>query len=266
MIRLLVAFVLATWLAPQLPAQDGRSALEIFDAALQRMEERATLLKKMQYRQRLLTYQLDAEGNIVGKAEWRSIVRPGEKDPIEYVYESKEGKVTFVEDKPEEGKKVGKGERKDEADAKDQPGSIAAAIKKYNLRERYTWTRLPDETVAGERAWVLGFEPRPGVKSKSREERFLGQLGGKLFVSRESSVVLRAEVALRSTYRLFWVIARVTEMRLIYETLPQRGGGDSLLRLIRAQAFNTVVLPFNTIRQRHWLTADTFEPRTPRKK
>lgn len=264
-----VVVLVAVWacLIGQLPAQEGKSALEIFDAVMQRMEARSALLRKMQYHQRLRTYQFDSEGGIAGKAEWRSIVRPGEKDPIEYTYEYKEGKVTFVDDKPEGGrKKKGGGGKdgKDEEDAKDQPGSIAAAVKKYNLRERYIWTRLPDATVAGERVFVLGFEPRPGMKAKGREERFLGQLGGQMFISREDYTVLKANVALRATYRLFWIIARVTELRMVYETLPPRGA-ERLLRPIRTEVFSTVVLPFNEIKQRHTLTADTFEARTPRK-
>ncbi|MBS0660131.1 MAG: hypothetical protein JSR82_17985 [Verrucomicrobia bacterium] len=252
-----------------LAAQDSKSALEIFDAVMARLEERTALLKKMQYHQRLRTYQFDKEGNIVGKAEWRSIVRPGEKDPIEYVFESKEGKVTFVEDKPEGGKgrrgKDGDKGGEEGKDAKDQPGSIAAAVKKYNLRERYLWTRLPDTTIGGERVHVLAFEPRPGMKAKGREERFLGQLGGQLFVNRDDMVVVKATAALRATYRLFWIIARITELRFTYSTLPATGG-DRLLRPIRTEAFTTVALPFSEIRQRHWLTADTFEARTPRKK
>lgn len=264
-----VAFLAATLLCvARLSAQDGKSALEIFDAVMERLEERTALLRKLQYHQRLRTYQLDKEGNIVGKAEWRTIVRPGEKDPIEYVSEYKEGKVTFVEDKPEGGKGRGGREKKEgdgEKDAKDQPGSIAAAVKKYNLRERYVWTRLPDATVGGERVHVLGFEPRPGVKARGREERFLGLMGGQLLVSRDEMVVVKATAALRSTYRLFWIIARITELRFTYEALPPRGS-ERLLRPIRTEAFTTVALPFNEIRQRHWLTADTFEARTPRKK
>lgn len=264
-----VWLVWAALLVGRLPAQEGKSALEIFDAVMQRMEARSALLRKMQYHQRLRTYQFDSEGGIAGKAEWRSIVRPGEKNPIEYTYEYKEGKVTFVDDKPEGGRKKGGGGKdgkdgKDDEDAKDQPGSIAAAVKKYNLRERYIWTRLPDATVAGERVFVLGFEPRPGMKARGREERFLGQLGGQMLVSRDDYTVLKATVALRSTYRLFWIIARVTELRMAYETLPARSA-ERLLRPIRTEVFSTVVLPFNEIKQRHTLTADTFEARTARK-
>ena len=61
------------------------------------------------------------------------------------------------------------------------------AVRKYNLRDRYNWKRLPDENVAGESAYVISFEPKPRQNTKSREERFFGLLAGRVWVSRSDS-------------------------------------------------------------------------------
>jgi hypothetical protein len=122
---------------------------------------------------------------------------------------------------------------------------------------------LPDETVAGESAYVIAFEPKPKQNTKSREERFFGLLAGKLWVSRTDHTVLKAEAALQSPCQLFWIIARVTTFQVSYEVEPIRGG-NRLLRLTKATARTVVTFPFYSVRQRHWQTVDKYEPRTAR--
>ena len=136
-------------------------------------------------------------------------------------------------------------------------------MRKYNLRDRYLWKRLPDENVAGESAYVIAFEPKPKQNTRSREERFFGLLAGKLWVSRSDFTLLKAEAALQSPCELFWILARVTTFQVTYEVEPARAG-NRLLRLTKATARTVVTFPFYSVRQRHWLTTDKYEPRTPR--
>src|SRR5207237_10095707 len=81
--------------------------------------------------------------------------------------------------------------------------SAAEAVRKYNLRERYNWKRLPDENVAGEGAYVIAFEPKPRQNTRSREERFFGLLAGKLWVSRSDFMILTMDVAQHSPGHLY---------------------------------------------------------------
>jgi len=136
------------------------------------------------------------------------------------------------------------------------------AVRKYNLRERYNWKRLPDENVAGEGAYVLAFQPKPRQNTRSREERFFGLLAGKIWVSRSDFIILKAEAALQSPCQLFWVLARVTTFQFTYILEPSKG--SRLFRLSRATARTVVAFPFYAVRQKHWLTVDKFEPRTAR--
>jgi hypothetical protein len=146
---------------------------------------------------------------------------------------------------------------------KNQAESAVEAVRKYNLRDRYNWKRLPDENAAGEGAYVIAFEPKPRQNTRSREERFFGLLAGKLWVSRSDFTLLKAEAALQSPCELFWILARVTIFQVTYEVEPVRPG-NRLLRLTKATAKTVVAFPFHSVRQRHWLTTDKYEPRTPR--
>lgn len=265
--RLLLAIFL---LSPafQVTAEEERLApLAIFDAALAQFDNSRIALRKWQYYQTLTTHQFDGDGKVVGKGTWRSIVRPGDPQPLEYTAKSMEGKLSFFEGGAEEQEPAAANPGTAKAASKsekNQAESAVEAVRKYNLRDRYLWKRLPDATGAGEEAYVIAFEPKPKQNAKSREERFFGLLAGKLWVSRNDFTVLKAEASLQSPCQLFWIIARVTTFQLTYELEPARGG-NRLLRPSRATAKTVVSFPFYSVRQRHWQTVDRYEPRTPRR-
>ena len=242
--------------------------LAIFDAALTQFENNRVALRKWQYYQTLTTHQLDGAGKVVAKGIWRTIVRPGDPRPLEYTATSMEGKLSFFKagtEEPAPAKTSGTPAARTKVELeKNQAESAVDAVRKYNLRDRYLWKRLPDENVAGEGAYVLSFEPKPMQNTRSREERFFGLLAGKLWVSRIDFTVLKAEAALQSPCHLFWIIAQVTTFQLTYELEPARGG-NRLLRLSRATAKTVVTFPFYSVRQRHWQTVDKYDLRTPRR-
>lgn len=245
------------------------TALEIFDRALTSFDNQRVALRDWQYYQTLTTHQLDSAGKVVARGTWQSIVRPGDPRPLEYTAERMEGKLSFFKaESPSSSAPSAsvppaqKAKGRDEKEEKNQAESAVEAVKKYNLRDRYNWKRLPDENVAGESACVLAFEPKPRQNTKSREERFFGLLAGKLYVSPTDFIILKAEAALQSPCQLFWIIARVTTFQFTYNLEPSRG--PRLFRLSRATAKTVVTFPFYAIRQKHWLTTDKFESRTAR--
>jgi hypothetical protein len=246
---------------------DKLKPLGIFDAALAQFESSRVALRKWQYHQTLTTHQLDGAGKVVAKGIWKSIVRPGDPGPLEYTTQSMEGKLSFFKagaEEPAPAKTSGTPAPKTRVEPeKNQAESAVEAVRKYNLRDRYLWKRLPDENVVGESAYVLAFEPRPKQNTKSREERFFGLLAGRLWVSQSDFTVLKAEAALQSPSSLFWIIARVTTFQLTYELEPVRTG-NRLFRLSKATAKTVVTFPFYSVRQSHWQTVDKYEPRTPR--
>jgi hypothetical protein len=244
------------------------SALEIFDRALAAFDNQRVALRDSQYYQTLTTHQFDSSGNVTARGTWQSIVRPGDPRPLEYVGERMEGKLSFfkAESSPTPSSTAAspssKSKTPEKTDEKNQSESAVEAVHKYNLRERYNWKRLPDENVTGESAYVISFQPKPNQVVHSREERFFSLLAGKLWVSRNDFLILKMDVALQSPCQLFWIIAQVTTFKFTYILEPSHG--PRLFRLSRAIARTVVSFPFYAVRQKHWLTIDKYEPRTPR--
>jgi len=263
----LLVFLSASVFAAPAEPDDKRTALGIFDAALAQFESSRTALRKWQYYQTLTTHQLDSSGKVIARGSWRSIVRPGDPQPLEFLSKNVEGNISFFEQSAEEQETAGKNpgtQKPTTKPDKNQAESAVEAVRKYDLRNRYIWKRLPDENAAGEGAYVISFEPKPKQNTKSREERFFSLLAGKLWVSRNDFTVLKAEAALQSPCQLFWIIARVTTFQLTYELEPARGG-NRLLRLSRATAKTVVTFPLYSVRQNHWQTVTKYEPRGPRR-
>jgi len=256
-------------------AESDPAALRLFDAALGKIEARSVPLRKWQYRQTLTTRQLDAEGDVTASGTWRSIYRPGEKDPIEYTSEELKGSLSFFHKNSEKPGKSVKDSAKtpldstpktgdiDDSQANSRIDSLADAVQKFSLRERYLWSCLPDESVVGEDAAVIAFNPKPDLPAKTREQRFFAQLAGKIWISRADFTVLKSEGALLEPYRVVWVIARITKLAWDYEVEPKPE--SRLLRRSKATAETVVSFPFRTVRQKHSLEVDEFEARTSRK-
>lgn len=245
------------------------TALEIFDAALAKFEADREALRSWQYHQTLTTLQFDGGGKVIAKGSWRSIVRPGDPRPLEYTAARMDGKLSFFKASSEEPglsespARAEKSEPRPAREEKNQAEAALEAVKKYNLRTRYVWKNAGTENVAGESAFVLTFAPTPRQNTRTREERFFAQLAGRLWISRSDYTVLKADAALQAPTHLFWVIARVTTFRVTY-TLRPESGARRLFRRSRARAETVVTFPLYSVRQKHWLTVDKFEPRAPR--
>lgn len=245
------------------------SGLQIFDGALAKFEADRAALHQWQYHQTLTTHQLDHNGNIMAKGTWHSIVRPGDPRPLEYTGQSVEGKISFFEAGSEEkasphAKPESPAPPAKATDTKKNEAEWAIdMVKKYHLRDRYEWRRLPDGVAAEEEAYVVSFRPKPNQNTSTREERFFAHLAGRMWVSKQDFTILRAEGALQSPSSLFWIIARVTTFRFTYKVDPIHGG-NRLLRSSHATATTVVSFPFYKVRQKHWQSVDRYEPRTPR--
>jgi hypothetical protein len=243
------------------------TALEIFDRTLAGFDAQRAALREWQYYQTLTTHQFDSDGNVTARGSWQSIVRPGDPRPLEYVGERMEGKLSFFKSQnpsassPSPSATPG-GTRKIQREEKNQSESAAEAVRKYNLRDRYNWKRLPDEDINGEAAYVIAFEPKPNQSARSREEQFFSLLGGKLWIAQSDSIILKMDVSLQSPCHLFWLLAQVTTFQFTYILEPSRG--PRLFRLSKATAKTVVSFPFFSVRQKHWLTIDKYERRTAR--
>ncbi len=275
----------------QPPHRSNLSGLQIFDAALAKFETDRKTLQQWQYHQTLTTQQFDRAGKVVAKGTWHSIVRPGDQRPLEYTGKSVQGKLSFFEAGAEEAKQTAataaaktqnnpgsstpatgttagtstsKGRSTNKSSSsKNQAEWAVEAVRKYHLRDRYIWSRLPDGIVGGEEAYVIAFTPKPKQNTSTREERFFGHLAGRMWISRRDFTVLRAQGALQSPSSLFWILARVTVFQFTYK-LDAVPGVNHLFRPSHATATTEVTFPFYKVRQKHWQSVDKYEPRTAR--
>ncbi|MFN2623658.1 MAG: hypothetical protein ABR611_12540 [Chthoniobacterales bacterium] len=240
------------------------NALEIFDRTLAAFDSQRVALRDWQYYQTLTTHQFDSAGNVTARGTWQSIVRPGDARPLEYVGERMEGKLSFFksESSSASSSPSSKSKAPEKTEEKNQSETAVEAVHKYNLRDRYNWKRLPDETVTGETAYVISFQPKPNQIAHSREERFFSLLAGKLWIAKNDFIILKMDVALQSPCQLFWILAQVTTFKFTYFLEPSRG--PRLFRLSKATARTVVSFPLYAVRQKHWLTIDKYEPRTAR--
>jgi hypothetical protein len=274
LILILVGSPGVVWSAAAVHPAKNISGLEIFDAALAKFEADRLALRQWQYHQTLTTYQLDRTGKVTANGTWHSIVRPGDPGPLEYTGKSVHGHLSFFEAGSENQQQaVTAAKSSEQSSPKPSPSKKSetnqtewaiAAVRKYHLRGRYDWKRLPDATAAGEDAYVVSFTPKSNQTTSTREERFFSLLAGRMWVSKRDFTVLRAEGALQSPCSLFWLIARVTEFRFTYRLEPATEP-NRVLRLSHAAATTVVTFPFYKVRQKHWQSVDKYEPRTPRK-
>jgi hypothetical protein len=267
--NLCLAFLVLLFVLRAEAQEKELTALDIFDRALTALDSQRSALRDWQYQQTLTTHQMDASGKVIARGTWQSIVRPGDPRPLEYTGERMEGKLSFfkAESSPSPAASPSpapsqKPKARDETEEKNQTESAVESVRKYNLRDRYSWKRLPDENIGGESAYVIAFEPKPHQNVRSREERFFSLLAGKLWVSRSDFIILKMDVALQSPCELFWILARVTTFQFNY--LLEPSSGPRLFRLSKATAKTVVAFPLYAIRQKHWLTIDKYEPRTAR--
>jgi hypothetical protein len=266
--RFLLAFI-ALFVLPLVTAAEEKelSALEIFDRTLAAFDNQRVALRDWQYYQTLTTHQFDSSGAVTARGTWQSIVRPGDPRPLEYVAERMEGKLSFFKSESSSASTPAsspsaKAKPRDATEEKNQSETAVEAVRKYNLRDRYNWKRLPDETVNGEPACVIAFAPKERQNTRSREERFFSLLAGKLWVSPNDFIILKMEASLQSPCHLFWILAQVTTFQFTYILEPSRG--PRLFRLSKGTAKTVVSFPFYAVRQKHWLTIDKYEPRTAR--
>jgi hypothetical protein len=262
----LVSLLLFPW---SVIAQEKElNPLEIFDRTLAAFDNQRVALRDYQYYQTLTTHQFDSSGGVTARGTWQSIVRPGDPRPLEYVGERVDGKLSFFKSESSSvsassaSSPSSKSKAPEKTEEKNQSETAVEAVHKYNLRDRYNWKRLPDETVASESAYVISFQPKPNQVARSREERFFSLLAGKLWIAKSDFIILKMDVALQSPCQLFWIFAQVTTFKFTYILEPSRG--PRLFRLSKATAKTLVSFPFYNIRQKHWLTIDKYEPRTAR--
>jgi hypothetical protein len=202
-------------------------------------------LEKYEYDQKVEIEKLDAKGMIKGTDRLEMVVRPGAQASYTIVQDSSGGKVIPGDATAKQAKMARESEKNKTT---------------FSLRElaaRYIVTKAGVEVVAGRKAHVLAFAPKPGLKFKDRTEKVLNRLYGRMWVSTEDYAILKTEAALREPVELAWMFASMKSLEFEYVTQPAAPG--MVPKEFRLQF--RVEVPFRTIWQRQLITMFKFRPR-----
>lgn len=176
---------------------------EILREVVARDDEEKQLLLRLEYLQEIRTDQFDGRGNPKKTDEIRMVVKPGEG--LLLVPNSSAGTVSVQKLSSQQLR---------EARAAQQ---VSDFLSMRNLLPRYA-IHLEGECLwDGQRAYLLGFEPRPDAPSRSRADRVINALKGRLWIRKKDSSILHVEAHLTRPVPIAWIFASVDQLDISYD-------------------------------------------------
>ncbi|WP_018291379.1 hypothetical protein [Verrucomicrobium sp. 3C] len=176
---------------------------EILREVVARDEEEKELLLRLEYCQEIRTEQLDSMGNAKKTDEIRMVVKPGEG--LLLVPNSSAGTVSVQKLSSQQLR---------EARAAQQVSDVLAM---RNLVPRYAIHLEGEGVWNGQRVYLLGFEPRPDAPCRSRADRVINALKGKLWVRKKDCSILHIEANLSHPVPIAWIFASVDQLDIYYD-------------------------------------------------
>ena len=250
--RSVVLLVLASTLAL---AQDAR---QIVTRSLELDSSNERIARNYTFTMRQETRQLDSEGTVKS-------VRSRTED-VTLLDGSQYQRLIARDDKPlppsdekKEQEKLRKSidERRKETEA--QRAKRLADWEKSRRERHEPLLEIPDafnlrivgeEAVDGRAAWIIEATPRAGFEPKSRTARFFPKFKGRLWISKEDSVWVKAEAEALDTISIGWFLARLQKgARMAFEQtrvngevwLPKRMGFDVAARIALVKSIRASV-------------------------
>ncbi len=176
---------------------------EILREVVARDDEAKQLLLRLEYFQEIRTDQLDGRGNSKKTDQIRMVVKPGEG--LLLVPNSSAGTVSV--------QKLS-GQQLREARAAQQVSDVLAM---RNLIPRYAIHLEGEGVWGGQRVYLLRFEPKPDAPSRSRADRVINALQGRLWVRKKDCSILHVEANLAYPVPIAWIFASVDQLDIWYE-------------------------------------------------
>jgi hypothetical protein len=95
-------------------------------------------------------------------------------------------------------------ERQKLADAKPgQKGDERENFLTADLVQRFNFTVSGEQVINGRNAYILYFDPKPGMPVKKMTDRFVNQMAGEVWIDAEDFEIARAEIHLKSEVALW---------------------------------------------------------------
>ncbi len=126
------------------------------------------------------------------------------------------------------------------------------------LAPRFDMTLLGEETVRGQACYIIGYRPKSVQPSAStREEKVVGNLHGRLWLSKTDFSIIQSEGALVGPVTLA-LVASVNQMDFKYHSQSLPNGDTAPSDLTMSMAIKA---PFYDFRQRQVTTEENWRPR-----
>ncbi|MDP9267090.1 MAG: hypothetical protein M3P27_02035 [Acidobacteriota bacterium] len=206
-----------TAMAQAAPAPRQPDLRDLMQHVIQRAqwEKENKLDTRYRWRQNRVVEKYDQDGNIQDRTELLFEVIPA-ADKTTYHMLAKNGRpLSGGEQKAEEDKeaKSTASLKNTKQSAKDQSVAIDA-----DLLSRFTFAYAGEEAVAGRKAYVLSFTPKPGPLPETRRmDRVLNHLRGQVWVDQQTYAVSKVDMALTEPVKYFAGLGVVRSMHLKIE-------------------------------------------------
>lgn len=217
----------------------------MLERALEDAEKFRRQIPALQYEAKMRVQEWDGSGRLRGTAKAHAIMRPGDARPVQFLSREVQGKVRF----PEENKR--------EEEAEEEDVTLQEFAREHRIAERFNFTVLGSEEVAGQRARRIAFAPKPKQPAKKTAGRFLNAITGTAWVSEETNKLVKFEMKLTRPFQLFWILAVLKEFSLQYELVEQK----EILGRAKLKVLFALTTPVYSIRQLHDLELDNFQRR-----
>jgi hypothetical protein len=228
------------------PAPATPSLAEIVAQAIARDAQTQRELKGMEYRERVLTERLDAQGKVTQHQDLQLIVRPGAKQELQVVSVQGDNLPTD----PDEAARKAKGQ---ELQRRQQTFDLKSISTRFKLALQGESNEL------GAPAYVILFEPKSNQPYRSQTEKILNQLHGRIWVRAGDGTILRTEATLLHPVEIAWIFASVTKLDFHYGLSP--GGSEYGPAWVETSV--EVHAPLLRIAQRQRIDMTDFRAATP---
>ena len=236
-----VALSWATPAGAEIEPEVGR----MLDRAVLEAEEFRKKVQTLEYDATMRVQEWDGRGRLRGTARATAIMRPGAARPMTFLSREINGKVRLPEGK----------ENKKDDDEKDVTLQQFAAD--HRISERFEFTLIGNETIAGEKARRVEFKPRPNQPAKKTADRFLNTIRGTVWVGESSHKLVKFEMRMLQPFQLFWIFAVLKDLKIEYELISP----DAILGHAKLKVLFALTTPVYSIRQLHDVEIDNFRPR-----
>ena len=219
----------------------------MLERALADAENLRKQLPTLEYDAKMRVQEWDARGRLRGTANAVAIMRPGDPKPMTFVSREVHGKVRL----PEESSSS-----KDDDD--DDKTTLHEFSAKHQMPERFDFTIVGTDNIAGQPAKRVTFRPKANPpKKRNTADRFLGLVEGTAWVSEADNKLVKFDMKLQQPFRLLWIIAVLRELSINYE-LVERG---DIVGKAKLKVLFSLRTPVYSIRQLHDVEVSNFRRR-----